>query len=593
MIGERKEVLYVGKAKNLKNRVTSYFRNPKDIKTKSLVSQIKNIEFTVTNNEVEALLLENQLIKQHKPKYNIIFRDDKTYPFIVLTDDEYSQLKVFRGSVKKGASYFGPYPHIKAVRETQNIIHKIFKLRQCEPSVFKSRKRPCLQYQIKRCSAPCTGLINKADYQKDLDNTKLFLQGNLLAVIDKLISDMDEYSKLMQYEHAARIRDQIKALRAMQKNQAIFDVEDDKAKINIDVLGVALGKMQACVHLLCIRNNRLLGSRQYFLKQDNKLSDDKSDVLAAFMSQHYFGQIKDLNPDKILLPNEITGSDMEIIQDSLQKYYTKKIAVEIVRANNHKGFKWLKIATNSAQDALAARLDKEEVLSTQFEQLAMSFNLEEINRVECFDVSHSSGEATVASCVVFDRRGPLKSDYRRFNIKDAGGDDYAAMEEALTRHYSRLMKEQLSLPDLLLIDGGKGQLSRTKKVLIELQLVDIMVIGVAKGPTRKAGFEQLLDFSGAVYNLDNAKEGLKLIHNIRDEAHRFAITGHRNKRGKTRLTSMLENIPGIGVKKRQDLLRHFGGINEVKNATLEELVSVPGINQALARRIFDAIHGSK
>lgn len=614
MFGENGDVLYVGKAKNLRKRVSSYFRRTGLApKTQALVRRIANIDVTVTQTEIEALLLEQNLIKQNRPPFNILLRDDKSYPYIFLSDrDQYPQLSFHRGSKRRKGSYYGPFPSVSAVRESMGFLQKIFRVRQCEDSFFKNRSRPCLQYQIDRCTGPCVDLITPDDYQRDVRHTQMFLEGKSDKLIRELEGDMDQASQQLAFERAGVIRDQISALRKIQAEQIV-----ESGSGNIDVLAAFQEGDQGCVHVLYIRHGRILGSRSFYPKVP--LATSAAEILANFVPQYYLrdGARGDF-PREIILNEKIEES--ELLEDAISKLAGHRINLKYRGRSTRR--QWIELAENTARQNLNNRIASKQNTLQRFESLQALLKLEELpERLECFDISHSSGEATVASCVVFDTNGPLKSDYRRLNIKGiTAGDDYAAMEQALTRRYTRLQKGEGKLPDVLLIDGGKGQLGRAISVLAELGVVGVHVVGVAKGKTRKAGFETLLlsnsnskpfsvpsssnlqsqtsdnQYPEADENrykelpVDIESPALLLIQNIRDEAHRFAITGHRQRRDKKRRLSTLEGIAGVGPKRRRELLRFFGGTKEVERASIAELMRVPGINKKVAEAIYSRLH---
>lgn len=590
MLDSAGKVIYVGKAKNLKKRLASYFTGQQDGKTAHMLHLVADIQITITRTEVEALILEFQLIRELKPRYNIIFRDDKSYPYILITSqDEYPQLTYYRGSTQGPGDFYGPYPTTTAVRSSLELLQRTFQLRQCDLNYFKGRTRPCLQYQIKRCTAPCVGLIDRKDYAQDVRSVQLFLAGKADEVIEQLVAKMDAASAKQDYEHAARLRDQIIAMRAVQKQQIIADPNASK---NLDVLGVAHIGRYACVHILSIRDGRMLGSRQYFPESELFLHYDKETLLENFILQHYTQLPRgNLLPAEILCPFKMQYQ--ELISSALQHQSTKQ--VKIVNSVRGDRARWLDMAHASATEGLNARLATDALIEQQMLELSMSLGLDgNLRRIECFDVSHTQGEATTASCVVFDTTGPVKKDYRRFKIRqETEGDDYAAMEEALKRHFVRVQEQGGEFPDLLLIDGGKGQLARAVKVCKELALNGVKILGIAKGPERKPGLEKLfLGPDAREINLPADAKGLHLLQRVRDEAHRFAITGHRSQRAKRQLHSVLEDIEGIGAKRRRDILSRFGGLQEVQCATVEELATVPGISAVLAKRIYDALHNS-
>ena len=579
------EVIYVGKAKHLKKRVASYFHGgAKSGKTQSLVSQIKKIEVTVTHTEGEALLLEDNLIKEYQPRYNILLRDDKSYPYIYMdSKNQFPRLSYFRGARKLEGEYFGPYPSASSVKESLNLLQKVFRIRQCEDSFFKNRTRPCLQYQIKRCTAPCTGLISEEDYALNLRHAVMFLQGKSSSIIEELVRQMDEASLSQKYEKAAVFRDQIAHLKRVQEKQYISGEQG-----NIDVVACVQKNNLACVQVFFIRDGRNLGNKFYFPKQVGQSSSQ--DVLSAFLPQYYLNtKIDRFIPPEIIINQNI--DDAELIQQVLSERAKRKVVI----SGNVRGerARWVKMAENNASVTLSNELANKASLLKRFEELQDVLGLDAMpQRLECFDISHTMGESTVASCVVMDNQGVVKNDYRQFNIKSiTPGDDYAAMQQALTRRYTRIKKGEGKLPDILFIDGGKGQVSEALKVMEELQIDDVVIIGVAKGPERKPGLETLvIGHSGELIDLPHDSAALHLIQQIRDEAHRFAITGHRQRRAKTRKTSVLEDIEGLGPKRRQQLLKQFGGLQGIKRAGVEDLSGIHGISQALAQRIYDHFH---
>ena len=580
------EVLYVGKAKNLKNRVSSYFRSTGlTTKTAALVKRIISIDVTVTETETEALILEHNLIKQYRPPFNILMRDDKSYPYIFLSDkDRWPRLSFHRGPKKAKGTYFGPFPSVHAVRESMGFLQKTFKVRQCEDVFFKNRSRPCLQYQIKRCTAPCVEFVTPDDYATDVNLTRLYLDGKADKILQQLEVEMETAATDLNFEKAAEHRDQIAALRQVQAQQMI-----EKGSGTIDIVAGAVSNGQACVHMLYVRQGRILGSRSYYPK--TPLAEEVSDLLEEFLPQLYLdgGGRPDL-PKEILVNTQFEGA--QVLTDALSQRIGRNIEIR----DNVRGFraKWLELAQRTAEQNLAGKLASKQTLQQRFESLRDTLGLESTpERLECFDISHSSGEAVVASCVVFDNNsGALKSDYRRFNIDNiTAGDDYAAMEQAIRRRYTRLMKGEGKLPDILLIDGGKGQIGVAKSVLSDLGVVGVMTIGVAKGTTRKPGMETLIlaDQNNKVVARPQ-QPALHLIQQIRDEAHRFAITGHKARRDKKRRISSLEGIPGVGATRRRDLLKHFGGVGEVKKASVADLMKVDNINKKVAEAIYGALY---
>jgi excinuclease ABC subunit C len=578
------KVLYVGKAKNLKNRVSSYFRSSGLApKTAALVSRIHNVQVTVTQSEMEALILEQNLIKAQRPPYNILLRDDKSYPYIFLSSSEdFPRIAKHRGAKNRQGQYFGPYPGVGAVRDSLNFLQKTFRVRQCEDSVFRNRSRPCLQYQINRCSAPCVDFISPEDYAQDVRHTEMFLSGRSGELTRELADQMEAAAETQDYEKAALLRDQIGALRAIQAQQF---AEADSGEL--DVVALAREGDSICVHVLYVRQGRILGSRSYYYQE--KLPQSDGEFLAEFLPQFYLGTRTREIPPLIVASAPI--EDKDVLEAALKEVRNRNVAiVHQVRGARQK---WLELAQRAARENLIAHAQSQQSMQRRFEALQEALDLDETpHRLECFDISHSSGEATVASCVVFDQDGPVSSDYRRFNIRDVNpGDDYAAMEQAISRRYTRIQKGEGVLPDILLIDGGKGQLNAAKKVLAELGVNDLRLLGVAKGTTRKAGFETLfVDEAGKPKVIPGDSPALHLIQAVRDEAHRFAITGHKNKRDKKRRTSLLEDIPGVGAKRRRELLRHFGGMQEVRKASVDELAKVPSISKKIAEDIYSSLH---
>ncbi len=593
-------ILYTGKAKNLKNRLSSYFRSQGlAIKTAALVSKIASIQVTVTNTEAEALLLEHNLIKQQRPPYNILLRDDKSFPYIYLTTQhDFPRLSIHRGAKKNKGRYFGPYPSAGAVKESLNFLQKVFKVRQCEDSFYNNRSRPCLQYQINRCSAPCVNKVDNSEYDEAVRHTVMFLEGNNKTLIKELADTMEQAAANLEFEKAADYRDKIQYLQQVQASQYIEGEQGD-----IDIAACAYKAGAVCVQVLFVRGGRVLGSKSYFPK--NHLDEDGAQILEAFLSQYYLSDGVGLSAgsagfsgDGPMIgagfPREIIVShplDSTALREALSTIAGRKISISNkVRSNRAK---WLKLAEETAKQNLVGHLANKQTLYQRFEALQDVLALDEMpRRLECFDISHSSGEATVASCVVFDTNGPLKSDYRRFNIDGINaGDDYAAMHQALSRRYTRIKSGEGALPDILFIDGGKGQVRQAVEVLEELQVAEVLIVGVAKGTTRKAGFETLYRAdTGDEFTLKSDSVALHLIQHIRDESHRFAITGHKQRRDKKRRQSPLEGIPGVGPKRRRELLRHFGGWQEVKAASADDLAKLPGISEKLARDIVAALH---
>ncbi|NOY61562.1 MAG: excinuclease ABC subunit UvrC [Gammaproteobacteria bacterium] len=575
------KVLYVGKALNLKKRVASYFRTTNIApKTRALVTQIAAIEVIVTHTEDEALILENNLIKKLKPRYNILLRDDKSYPYIYLSSDhDFPRLSFYRGAKKEPGRYFGPFPSGGAVRESLNLMQKLFPVRQCEESFFRNRSRPCLQYQIKRCTAPCVSLVDKPRYEQDVRHAVMFLEGKNSEVINELAKKMEQASAQLNYESAARYRDQIAALRRVQEKQYISSGTQD-----VDVIASVVQGGVGCVQVFFIRGGLNLGNKTFFPRLPD--GADAIEQLSAFIPQYYLNKEP---PGEILVNQPPTDSRL------LCQVLSAENGRQITISHNVRGdrLRWLKMAESNAAHAIAHRLADRTGTQQRFEALSQALQLHSTpQRIECFDISHTMGEATVASCVVFGTEGALKPEYRRFNIKGiTPGDDYAAMNQALTRRYTRAKKGECKLPDMLLIDGGKGQLREAEEVLEELQITGVTLIGVAKGPQRKAGHESLfLSGSQDPVILPGDSAASHLIQQIRDEAHRFALTGHRQRRAKSRTSSPLEIIPGMGPKRRRQLLQQFGGLQGVSRAGIEELANVPGISKQLARRVYDAFH---
>lgn len=589
MLDADNTIIYIGKAKNLKNRVSSYFRSSGIApKTAALVAQIDHVEIITTHTEGEALLLENNLIKKHRPRYNILLRDDKSYPYIFLSEHPYPRLTLHRGTRRKKGRYFGPYPSAGAVRESLSLLQKIFPVRQCEDQIYKNRSRPCLQYQIERCSAPCVSFISEQAYAEDVRHIVMFLRGEQSVMIDELVAQMGKASEALEFEKAAHIRDQIAHLRRVQERQHVVSESGD-----LDVLAVVEKGGVGTVQLFNIRDGQNLGNKSFF--PTHTRGTELQEMLSAFISQYYLidedgaGQRK--IPPLILINHNIEAQSL--LQQVLSEQLGKK--VEIRRPQRGEWMHWIEMAERNAEQALATHLARKESLRGQFDAVSRALKLdEEPQRIECFDISHMMGEATVASCVVFGKEGPIKSDYRRYNIEGiTGGDDYAAMRQALMRRYRRLKENEDSAkwPDLLLIDGGLGQLRQAESVMDELQLVGITLVGVAKGESRKPGLEQLiLSGQSQPIILPADSPALHLIQQVRDEAHRFAITGHRSLRAKKRKTSPLESIPGMGPKRRQLILKQFGGLQEVARAGIEDLERIKGISRKLAENIYDTFH---
>ncbi|BCD88369.1 UvrABC system protein C [Pseudomonas solani] len=583
MFEEGGKLLYVGKAKNLKKRLASYFRKTGLApKTAALVAKIAQIETTITANETEALLLEQTLIKEWRPPYNILLRDDKSYPYVHLSDGPYPRLSIHRGAKKRKGRYFGPYPSAGAIRESLALLQKAFLVRQCEDSYFRNRTRPCLQYQIKRCKGPCVDLVEPAEYAEDVRHSVMFLEGRSNALAEELSSSMEQASMRLEFERAAELRDQVAILRRVQDQQSIEGGTGD-----VDVVAAIVNPGGACVHMISVRGGRVLGSKNFFPQV--AIEEEVGDVLVAFIAQYYLSNMERDLPQELIV--NTVHEDFPTLIQAIAELRGRELSISHrVRTNRAR---WQQLAVTNAEQALAARLANRQHMADKFEALAEVLDLDEPpQRLECYDISHSSGEATVASCVVFGPEGALKSDYRRYNIEGVtAGDDYAAMHQALTRRFSKLKEGEGKLPDILLVDGGKGQMAMAQEVLQELAVPELILLGVAKGVTRKPGFETLyLNDAAHEFTLPADSPALHLIQQIRDEAHRFAITGHRARRGKARRTSSLEEVAGVGPKRRRELLKHFGGLQELSRASIEEIAKAPGISKKLAESIYAALH---
>lgn len=583
MFDEQSRLLYVGKASNLKKRLASYFRKTGLApKTAALVARIAQVETTIVANETEALLLEQTLIKEWRPPYNILLRDDKSYPYVLLSDGEYPRLGIHRGAKSAKGRYFGPYPSAGAIRESLALLQKTFLVRQCEDSYFKNRTRPCLQYQIKRCKAPCVGLVEAAEYAEDVRHSVMFLEGRSNALADELSAAMEHAAMGLEFERAAELRDQISLLRRVQDQQSMEGGSGD-----VDVIAAVVNPGGACVHLISVRGGRVLGSKNFFPQVG--IEEEGGAVLMAFLAQYYLSSHERDMPSELIV--NVMHEDLPTLAAAVAELRGREIAISHrVRGTRAR---WQQLALTNAEQALGARLANRQHVAARFEALAEALDLDEPpQRLECYDISHSSGEATVASCVVFGPEGPLKSDYRRFNIEGiTAGDDYAAMHQALTRRFSKLKDGDGKLPDILLVDGGKGQMAMARKVLQELAVPELILLGVAKGVTRKPGLETLyLNDAEHEFTLPADSPALHLIQQIRDEAHRFAITGHRARRGKARRTSSLEEVAGVGPKRRRELLKHFGGLQELNRASIDEIAKAPGISKKLAESIYAALH---
>ena len=585
MLDGNANVLYIGKARDLKKRLSSYFRKQGlAIKTRAMVARIQAIETVATNTESEALILEQNLIKTLKPPYNVLLRDDKSYPFIYLSHkDLFPRLALYRGRKNQTGRFFGPYPSAGAARETLGILQKIFKVRQCEDSFFRNRTRPCLQYQINRCKAPCVDLVDEQEYSRDVQDSVRFLEGKSQGIIFDLIEKMDTAAESLEFEQAAAFRDQVNFLRQIQEGQVISTRRGDA-----DVLGIAWEPAGCCVIVIFVRQGRVLGTRQFY--PDFKLETTREAALSGFLTGFYIqnADIRDF-PAEIVIPCDV--KDQALLETTLQEVTGKRISLRHrVRSDRRR---WLELADKNAVQALAARQADRKNICQRFLMLQRLLQMPAVPElIECFDTSHTMGEGTVASCVVFDQQGAVKSDYRRFNIRDiTPGDDYAAMGQVIKRRYTRLLTEEGKMPDLILIDGGVGQLRKAMESLKNLQLTSITVVGVGKGETRKPGMETLLDgVTEKEYVPEPDSPALHLIQQIRDEAHRFAITGHRQRREGKRRKSMLEDIPGVGTRRRSALLKYFGGLPAVQQAAVTELSKVNGISKVLAQKIYDYLH---
>ena len=574
-------VVYVGKARNIRARIRSHFQNADtDPKARAMVAQIADIQATLTHTETEALLLESNLIKRHRPRYNVLLRDDKSYPYIFLSrNHDYPRLAFHRGPQKEKGRYFGPYPSASAVRETLKLMQRIFPVRQCEDTFFANRTRPCLQYQIERCSGPCTGEVALDTYREYVRQAELFLDGRNEELTTELTERMETASANMRFEEAARLRDQIRAIRQVQEHQHVSGGTGDH-----DVIAVRMEAGLACVQVFFIRGGRNLGNRAFFPKHTEGVAPEQ--ILEAFLTQFY--------DDKPVPPNVVVNRPLSE-QDALAEALSERMERKVTITHPQRGEKrhWVAMAEHNADNALQRRVAEEAGLAERYQALTDALGLEAVpERVECFDISHTRGEGPVGSCVVFDREGPRKSDYRRFNVRDVEpGDDYGAMEEVLTRRYGRLKREEAQLPDLVIIDGGQGQLNVAQRVFEELQIEGVELLGVAKGPERRPGEEDLWrPGSDRPFGLDPHSKALHLMQQIRDEAHRFAVSGHRQRRSKARRESALDGIPGVGGKRKKALLHHFGGLKGIRAAGIEDLQKVEGISRSLAERIYAEFH---
>jgi excinuclease ABC subunit C len=582
MLDAKHQVIYVGKARDLKKRVSSYFqRSHASVKTAAMMEQVARVEVTVANTEAEALLLEYSLIKRHKPRFNVLLRDDKSYPYIYAsTDHAFPRLRFHRGARKGKGRYFGPYPSTRAVRQTLSELQKLFLIRNCSDSFFSNRTRPCLQYQIKRCTAPCTGLITAEQYREDIDAAIQFLEGKNKTVVNTFVNRMEQAAAEQHYEQAARFRDQISRLKEIEAKQLVKRSD----RKDLDILGFASNGAMHCVTVMFIRGGSVVGSRDHFPRLPGET--DKQKILNAFVAQYYLAREA---PPEIIIETDI--EDAYLLQPELTARAGHKVAIRSrVRGDRAR---WLQMANTNAAQGLSLKAASNATIRRQFAALGEALALDEPpQRIECFDISHTSGEATVASCVVFNTAGPMKSDYRRFNLcTAAAGDDYGAMAEALRRRYERVKTGEVPMPDVLFVDGGKGQLAEATKVLRDLELDWLTVVAVAKGRARRPGAERLFrPGEERAQSLEPDSPALLLIQQIRDEAHRFAITGHRQRRAKARKTSRLEEIAGLGPKKRRELLRQFGGLQGVLGAGVDDLIQVRGISRKLAETIYNDLH---
>ncbi|NRA71687.1 MAG: excinuclease ABC subunit UvrC [Gammaproteobacteria bacterium] len=586
MLDADSQVIYVGKAKQLKKRLASYFRaNIPQGKTRALVAKIADIKVIVTATETEALILENDLIKHHMPKYNVLLRDDKSYPFIFISEHKHPQISIHRGAKKRKGKYFGPYPNSGAVRESLHLMQKIFQVRQCDDSYYRNRSRPCLQHQLDRCLAPCVGKVSDDDYGNEVKLAALFLSGESQQVLGRVVENMEQASVKLDFENAARYRDQLTALRKVQEQQWINSDQSD-----IDVLGFCYHHGIACFHLLFIRNGKVLGSRSYYPKTPK--DTDVSELYVAFVMQFYLNSASGRQ-----IPRQILHDCEFLEHDLIEQVLTQQAGygVSLHRNTRAERAKLVQMANKNAQIGVDSKLAQKGTVLQRITALEQALDLgSKIHRMECFDISHTMGQHTVASCVVFDREGPAKAQYRKFNIEGiTGGDDYAAIKQALTRRFAKAIEADL-IPDILFIDGGKGQLTQAEAVMdvYRPSLPKMpLLIGVAKGEGRKAGLETLFVGSGReIISLPNDSPALHLIQHIRDESHRFAITGHRARRDKAKKTSTLESINGVGPKKRQMLIKYMGGLIPLKQASVDEIAKVPGISKKLAQTIFDALN---
>ena len=583
------KVIYIGKAANLRNRVRSYFRGSAlNARSLAMLNKVAGIEVTVTDSETEALLLEQSLIKRHRPTYNIQLRDDKSYPYILLTEhQDFPRLSFYRGSRRGKGVFYGPYPSAHSTRDSLNVLQKVFQVRQCEDSYYSNRTRPCLQHQIKRCTAPCVGLVSQEEYAEQVRYSKLFLEGKSDRLFTELAKDMEAAAAREQFEKAAVIRDRIAALRRIQDKQVVANKGG-----NSDIIAAELDQPYACVHVIHVRAGRIIDSKSHF--PQFRLAQDATEVVAAFISQVYLsGGKASLMPSEVIVPK--LPEEAEKIEAALSYVAERKVKLA-ARVRSHRA-RWLEMAGANARQSLETLLASRQNIRRRLLFLQRALKLEKVPaRLECYDISHTAGRETVASAVVFDENGPAKSDYRRFNIKAVtAGDDYAAMEQALKRRFTRLLAGEGKMPDLALIDGGEGQLGRAAKVFEELKVENVPLLAIAKGVSRRPGQETLILRHGGKskeLSLDAISPALHLLQQVRDEAHRFAIAGHRRRRAKAGKTSFLESIPGVGPARRRELLRHFGGRQQLFRASETQLAKVNGISRQMAEVIYKHLHGT-
>ncbi|HLF31998.1 MAG TPA: excinuclease ABC subunit UvrC [Xanthomonadales bacterium] len=581
MRDEAGQALYVGKARNLRKRVGSYFdMRPKIERIMRMVARIQSIEISITRSEGEALLLENEWIKSLMPRYNILLRDDKSYPWVLISSGhEFPRIAFHRGQRNRAHRYFGPYPSASSVRESIDLIQKLFRLRNCEDSYFAHRKRPCLQYQIRRCTAPCVGLVDAGEYAEQVNDATLFLEGKDQKIIDRLIRRMERAAGEQDYEMAAVYRDQINTLKQIQAQQLVAGGNG-----NLDFIAVAQEQGRSCVQVVTYRNGRNLGQRSFFPGQTEQ--HEPAEVLDAFLGQYYQERVP---PPQLVISHPV--ENLETLQVAFSLNAGRKVEIQSRPRGDRR--KVLQLAAQNARSSLELRLAGQANITRQFESLQNLLGLEELpGFIECFDISHTAGNLAVGACVAFDGNGPVKSRYRRYNLKDiTPGDDYAAMKQVLQRRYARVQAEEGSLPDVVLIDGGKGQLQQAIEVMAELGLAGIPLVGIAKGPSRRPGYEEWVrPAPEPSLHPGPASPASHLAQQVRDEAHRFAITGHRGRRNKAATHSILEDIPGVGPRRRRHLLNHFGGLQGVSRAGVEALASVPGISRLLAELIFKSLH---